>query len=91
MVSDEALPPNLAVMTAAAVAVGHMMHAMPASKEIRNVNGIVGMKYSRAANARQQPVWIRMSHRCQRQGRSWRNGTLQKVRNNMTKIRVGIR
>jgi len=50
-----------------------------------------GYMSHRAAISRQLDTWKRMSHRCQGRGRNSRTDTLQKVRNNMTNINVGVR
>lgn len=88
MVRLDAFPPNFAVMTAAAVAVGHIRQVMAASSVTLLVDD---GKYNRSnAKARHVVTWNMMSKICQRHGRSSRGETLQNVRNSMTKMRVGV-
>ena len=84
-----ALPPNFPVTTAAAVAVGHIMHNMAPSTN--TCPGRCGKKTSSKERRAKLPACNNNNHPCQRVGRKSFGFTLQKVMNNMVKISAGCR
>ena len=87
--SDAELPPKRAVITAAAVAVGHSRHIMAASSSTRTVTGICGRMAMVNDIAMNENIWNESSHRCHFDGFSSFTFTLQNVTKSIANMSPG--
>jgi hypothetical protein len=87
--SEAELPPNLVVMTAAAVAVGQTKHIIADSSNTFTTGGIPRKKPMESEITINMDNWNSKSHRCHQDGFSSITRTLQKVTKSIEKISPG--
>ena len=83
--SEAEFPPSLAVITDAAVAVGHRRQSMAVSTRICMLYGMSLMNVIDSESVMNGSNWNANSHRCHREGLSSLTRTLQKATKSMAK------